>query len=112
MVAGLQAGITTFDTSLGGLGGCPFIPGAAGNIATEDAVYALQEMGVETGIDWRKLADLAMQTRGTAGTPPARAPGPSSPGRLAGYRLYPIEWLMSSSTIRKSGKASWPGAEA
>ncbi len=61
MVAGLQAGITTIDTSLGGLGGCPFIPKAVGNIATEDAVYALQEMGVETGIDWRKLADLAIK---------------------------------------------------
>jgi hydroxymethylglutaryl-CoA lyase len=61
MVAGLQAGITLFDTSLGGLGGCPFIPGAAGNIATEDAVYALDEMGVATGIDWRKLCDLSLE---------------------------------------------------
>jgi hydroxymethylglutaryl-CoA lyase len=75
MVAGLQAGITTLDTSLGGLGGCPFIPGAAGNIATEDAVYALQEMGVETGIDWRKLADLALKLEERLGR--------RLPGRLA-----------------------------
>jgi hydroxymethylglutaryl-CoA lyase len=60
MVAGLEAGVTTFDTSLGGLGGCPFIPGAAGNIATEDAAYALDEMGVDSGISWRDLADLAL----------------------------------------------------
>ena len=53
MVAGLQAGVTLYDSALGGLGGCPFIPKAAGNIATEDAVYALSEMGIETGIDWR-----------------------------------------------------------
>jgi hydroxymethylglutaryl-CoA lyase len=61
MVAGLQAGVTLFDTALGGLGGCPFVPKAAGNIATEDAVYALTQMGVETGIDWTKLADLALK---------------------------------------------------
>ena len=75
MVAGLQAGITIFDTCLGGLGGCPFIPKAAGNIATEDAVYALQEMGVETGIDWRMLADLAIELEERLGHP--------LPGRLA-----------------------------
>lgn len=75
MVAGLQAGVTTFDSSLGGLGGCPFIPKAAGNIASEDAVYALQEMGVETGIDWRKLADLAIKLEERLGH--------ALPGRLA-----------------------------
>jgi hydroxymethylglutaryl-CoA lyase len=75
MVAGLQAGVSNFDTSLGGLGGCPFIPKAAGNIATEDAVYALQEMGVETGIGWRKLADLAIKLEERLGHP--------LPGRLA-----------------------------
>jgi hydroxymethylglutaryl-CoA lyase len=67
MVAGLQAGVVTLDTSLGGLGGCPFIPKAAGNIATEDAVYALHEMGVDTGIDWRALADLTHQMQATLG---------------------------------------------
>ncbi len=56
MVAGLQAGATIFDAALGGLGGCPFIPNATGNVATEDVVFALEEMGVRTGIDWRALA--------------------------------------------------------
>ncbi|KEO55421.1 hydroxymethylglutaryl-CoA lyase [Thioclava pacifica] len=55
MVAGLQAGVRVFDTALGGLGGCPFIPKAAGNIATEDVAFALSEMGIKTGIDWRAL---------------------------------------------------------
>ncbi len=59
MVAGLQAGVRIFDAALGGLGGCPFIPAASGNIATEDAVFALEEMGVSTGIDWQALAALA-----------------------------------------------------
>ncbi|MCH9648124.1 MAG: hydroxymethylglutaryl-CoA lyase [Deltaproteobacteria bacterium] len=54
-LAGLEAGVTTFDTSFGGLGGCPIIKGATGNIATEDLVYALQTMGVETGVDLDRL---------------------------------------------------------
>lgn len=55
LFAGLQAGVRIFDTALGGLGGCPFIPDATGNIATEDAVFALAEAGIATGIDWRVL---------------------------------------------------------
>ncbi|MBE0530086.1 MAG: hydroxymethylglutaryl-CoA lyase [Rhodospirillales bacterium] len=51
MVAGCEAGATVFDTAAGGLGGCPFVKGAAGNVPTEDAVNMLQAMGVETGID-------------------------------------------------------------
>ena len=50
-LAGLEEGITTLDASLGGLGGCPFAPGASGNIVTEDLVFMLQAMGLETGID-------------------------------------------------------------
>ena len=51
VVAGLDVGITTFDSSLGGLGGCPFAPGASGNIVTEDLVFMLEAMGLRTGID-------------------------------------------------------------
>jgi len=50
-VAGLEAGIDAFDTSLGGLGGCPVMRGASGNIATEDFCYLCSEMGIETGVD-------------------------------------------------------------
>jgi hydroxymethylglutaryl-CoA lyase len=55
VLAGLEEGITTFDASLGGIGGCPFAPGASGNIVTEDLVYMLEAMGVKTGIDLPKL---------------------------------------------------------
>lgn len=55
VLAGLDEGITTFDSSLGGLGGCPFAPGASGNIVTEDLVFMLQAMGYHTGIDLPKL---------------------------------------------------------
>ncbi|MBT8454030.1 MAG: hydroxymethylglutaryl-CoA lyase [Deltaproteobacteria bacterium] len=55
VLVGLQAGITAFDASVAGLGGCPYAPGAAGNLATEDLVYTLDGMGIETGIDLEKL---------------------------------------------------------
>lgn len=54
-LAGLEEGITTLDSSLGGIGGCPFAPGASGNIVTEDLVFMLEAMGVRTGIDLEKL---------------------------------------------------------
>jgi hydroxymethylglutaryl-CoA lyase len=55
VLAGLQAGVTTFDASCGGLGGCPYAPGASGNLATEDLVYMLDGMGIETGVSLRGL---------------------------------------------------------
>jgi len=57
-VAALEEGITTIDASLGGLGGCPFAPGASGNIVTEDLVFMLDAMGLRTGIDLDKLLKI------------------------------------------------------
>jgi hydroxymethylglutaryl-CoA lyase len=54
-LAALDEGITTLDSSLGGLGGCPYAPGASGNIVTEDLVFMLDAMGLRTGIDVAKL---------------------------------------------------------
>ncbi|MFL5361533.1 MAG: hydroxymethylglutaryl-CoA lyase [Myxococcales bacterium] len=56
-LVGFEMGITTFDTAIGGLGGCPYAPGAAGNLATEDLVGMLSDMEVETGVDLEKLVD-------------------------------------------------------
>jgi hydroxymethylglutaryl-CoA lyase len=58
VLAGLDVGITTFDSSLGGLGGCPFAPGASGNIVTEDLVFMLEAMGLRTGIDLARLLEV------------------------------------------------------
>jgi hydroxymethylglutaryl-CoA lyase len=58
VLAGLEVGITTFDSSLGGLGGCPFAPGASGNIVTEDLVFMLEAMGIRTGIDLPRLLEV------------------------------------------------------
>lgn len=55
IVAGIQAGVVILESSVGGLGGCPFIPGAAGNVPTEDLVYMLDRMGIKTGIDLDEL---------------------------------------------------------
>jgi hydroxymethylglutaryl-CoA lyase len=55
VLAGMDAGVTTFDAAIGGLGGCPFAPGATGNIATDDLNHMLRGMGVETGIDEQAL---------------------------------------------------------
>ncbi|HSP32791.1 MAG TPA: hydroxymethylglutaryl-CoA lyase [Thermoanaerobaculia bacterium] len=54
-LAALEMGIATFDASSGGLGGCPYAPGASGNLATEDLIYLLDGMGIETGVDLKKL---------------------------------------------------------
>ncbi len=57
-LAAIDEGITTIDSSLGGIGGCPFAPGASGNIVTEDLVFMLEAMGLRTGIDLEKLVDV------------------------------------------------------
>lgn len=61
VLAAAQGGITRFDGSLGGLGGCPYAPGASGNISSEDAIHMLDAMGYDTGIDIPRLLDIARQ---------------------------------------------------
>ncbi|MCF3933093.1 hydroxymethylglutaryl-CoA lyase [Acuticoccus sp. M5D2P5] len=79
--AGLEEGITRFESSLGGLGGCPFAPNATGNICTEDLVYMLEETGIDTGVDLEALIEVAKRTE--------RAVQHGLPGQLmkAGPRL-------------------------
>lgn len=59
ITAALAHGVRAFDASAGGLGGCPYAPGATGNVATEDVVYLLQHMGYDTGIDLQRLVDAS-----------------------------------------------------
>jgi hydroxymethylglutaryl-CoA lyase len=59
VLSALELGITTFDASAGGLGGCPFAPGATGNLATEDLVYMLNGLGIETGVDLAALVQAS-----------------------------------------------------
>lgn len=75
VLAAMQQGVAVFDGSIGGLGGCPYAPGASGNVATEDLVNMLDEMGIETGIDLGKLIECARYTREIVGK--------SLPGHMA-----------------------------
>lgn len=61
ILAAVQTGIVRFDGSLGGLGGCPYAPGASGNVSSEDAIHMLDEMGYDTGMNIPKLIDLAKE---------------------------------------------------
>ncbi|MCA0175477.1 MAG: hydroxymethylglutaryl-CoA lyase [Proteobacteria bacterium] len=69
VMASLELGIATFDTSVSGLGGCPYAKGATGNVATEDVVYLLHGQGIETGIDLDALIDAGVFVRGALGQP-------------------------------------------
>lgn len=66
----LQLGIHTFDTSIAGLGGCPYAKGATGNVATEDVVFMLHGMGIHTGLDLDALVDAGVYISGVLGRPP------------------------------------------
>ena len=61
LMAALECGVNHFDTALAGMGGCPFVRGAAGNIATEDTVHLLESMGIVTGVDIKKVSNCSNQ---------------------------------------------------
>lgn len=79
----LQAGVSRFDTSAGGLGGCPFAPGATGNVATEDVINMLDTIGIKTGVDVKKVCKAVSLI----------APHVSRPIDTGMYRLYVNEQL-------------------
>ena len=86
ILAAMACGVTHFDASIGGLGGCPFAPGASGNVCTEDLVHCLGAMGVATGVDLAKLVDVARRVEQIIGRPlPGQVmkAGPST-------RRYPV----------------------
>lgn len=70
LYAGLEEGVRVIDAAAGGLGGCPYAPGATGNVATEDVVYMLEGMGVRTGVDMEKLLAATNTMSGVLGKPP------------------------------------------
>jgi hydroxymethylglutaryl-CoA lyase len=86
IMAAMEGGVTHFDASIGGLGGCPFAPGASGNVCTEDLVHCLHAMGVETGIDLDLLIETSRYVE--------RVVGRALPGQIikAGQwtRRYPV----------------------
>jgi hydroxymethylglutaryl-CoA lyase len=79
----LQMGITTFDGSVGGLGGCPYAPGASGNVPTEDLVYMFEGMGVKTGVNLEKLLEVGVWIENELGHPLTSASLRAYEGRKA-----------------------------
>jgi hydroxymethylglutaryl-CoA lyase len=71
LYAGMEEGVRVIDAAAGGLGGCPFAPGATGNVATEDVVYMLEGMGIRTGLDMRKLVAATNEITRLIGRLPA-----------------------------------------
>jgi len=71
LYAGMEEGVRVIDSAAGGLGGCPFAPGASGNVATEDVVYMLEGMGVRTGVDMQKLLAATNEITALIGRAPA-----------------------------------------
>ncbi len=67
LYAAIEAGVTIFDTAFGGLGGCPFIKSATGNIATEDSAHMIHQMGYETGLNISKIAEISRELEATLG---------------------------------------------
>ncbi|MBR0835063.1 hydroxymethylglutaryl-CoA lyase [Bradyrhizobium manausense] len=70
LYAGLEEGVRVIDAAAGGLGGCPYAPGATGNVATEDVVYMLEGMGIRTGVDMEKLLAATNEMSRVLGKPP------------------------------------------
>jgi hypothetical protein len=105
ILVAVEMGITTVDAALGGLGGCPYAPGASGNVATEDVVYMLEEMGVTTGVNLDALIDCSrlastlvgheMPSKYYRAAIGARAARASGRGR------------MSPSSSRSAGRLAW-----
>ena len=63
----MEAGFTRFDSAFAGVGGCPFVPGAAGNVSTEDLLHMCEEMGVETGINLDRALEISRSVVGILG---------------------------------------------
>ena len=86
ILAAMEHGVTNFDASIGGLGGCPFAPGASGNVCTEDLVHCLHAMGVQTGIDLDRLIGVSRRVQEIVGR--------ALPGQIvkagASTRKYPV----------------------
>ncbi len=67
VLAALQLGVSDFDASVGGLGGCPYAPGATGNVASEELVHMVEDMGIATGVDLESMIDAAAEAERIVG---------------------------------------------
>ena len=82
VLVGLEHGVRAFDASVAGLGGCPYSPGATGNVSTEDVVYLLHSLGVDTGVDIEELSRVGEWISGQLGRGNESRAGKGTLGRL------------------------------
>ena len=92
-LAALNAGIDRFDASLGGLGGCPYAPGASGNICTEDLVHMFQRMGLDTGVNLDALLEAAATLPGLIGH---EVPGAILKAGKSDRRYHKPKWMQEA----------------
>jgi hydroxymethylglutaryl-CoA lyase len=92
ILTGLRLGIDSYESAIAGIGGCPFAPGATGNVCTEDLLYMLSELGVETGVDLDKMLVAALEME--------RALGRRLPGQV--MRAGPRTRLHSVRSVRRA----------
>jgi hydroxymethylglutaryl-CoA lyase len=102
VLAAVQAGIVRFDGSLGGLGGCPYAPGASGNLCSEDAIHMLEEIGYDTGIDLPRLLKLARALPEIVGH---EVPGQVAKAGLS-TQLHPVPEAVTQLQRELAGAAS------
>jgi len=99
ILAAMECGVTHFDASIGGLGGCPFAPGASGNVCTEDLVHCLHAMEIETGLDLDRLIETSRRVQQIVGRP--------LPGQVAkagpSTRRYPVPDGVALRLARRAG---------
>jgi hydroxymethylglutaryl-CoA lyase len=84
--ASLELGVATFDSSVAGLGGCPYAAGATGNVATEDVLYMMNGLGIETGIDLARVVEIGQWISGALGREPATRAGRALAAKAAAAR--------------------------
>jgi len=82
VLVGLEHGVRTFDAAVGGLGGCPYSPGATGNVPTEDLVYTLHSLGADTGVDLEALSGIGEWISGEIGKENESRAGKGTLGRM------------------------------
>lgn len=101
-LAAYELGLRTFDSSVGGLGGCPYSPGAKGNLATEDIVYTFEQMGIATGVDIEALTKIGHWINRTLGKPNGSRAGAALYSRR--HSVLPSQKNSSRSSANTPGK--------
>ena len=109
VLAALETGVDRFDASVGGIGGCPFAPGAPGNVCTEDLVHMLHQMGIDTGVDLARMIEVAHLTESLLGH---TLPGQTMKAGICGHIPDGAPRAQAMTTALHSSEEAWRRSEA